>query len=289
VTSVENVAAKKDNRRVDQGEIWNDLVGNAWIRHAATIDAHGAVFGRAAMDALGTLTGQRVLDVGCGTGETTFQLAERTGPEGGVVGLDLSAGMIEHARRRTRGVRNVEFVLGDATTARFGAAFDAIYSRSGVMFFDDPVAAFARLRGCVVDGGRLAFSAWADPLSNPWMSVPVLASTSVLRLHDLPGPGRPGPFAFASEEIVRSTLTSAGWSGVTCEELRLEQPYAAGDAPHSAAVMVEVMPPLAAGLVEQPDKRDALIDAITEALAPYERDGDVVMEATAWIVSASTS
>jgi SAM-dependent methyltransferase len=271
---------------VDGRAVWDDLLGDAWVRHADVIDRHSAPFGAAAMDALEPFMGARILDVGCGTGRTTRQLAERAGPDGVVIGVDLSRRMIDHARAVAAGVPNVSFVVDDATTLHIDERLDAIYSRNGVMFFDDPVRAFAQLRSHVRGGGRLAFSCWRDPFTNPWMSVPVLASAAVLGPPDLPGPGRAGPFAFPTTDVLVETLSGAGWTNIDIAELSVEEPYPAGDATTSAAVMTETMPPLAAGLQRRPERRDELVRAIANALRPYERDGVVVMQATGWIVSA---
>jgi SAM-dependent methyltransferase len=271
---------------VDARAVWDDLLGDAWVRHDDVIDGHSAPFGAAAMDALEPLAGAHILDVGCGTGRTTCQLAARARPDGAVIGVDLSRRMIDHARTVAAGVANVSFVVGDATTMRLDASLDAIYSRNGVMFFDDPVRAFAQLRSHVRGGGRLAFSCWRDPLTNPWLSVPVLVSAAVLGPPDLPGPGRSGPFAFPTTDVLVETLRGAGWTNIDIAELSVEQPYPAGDATASATVMTQTIPTLAAGLRRRPERRDDLERAIANALRPYERDGVVVLQAAGWIVSA---
>lgn len=270
---------------VDQPEIWDDLVGDAWVRYADVLDAHSAPFGTAAIDALDPPTGAGVLDVGCGTGITTLALAERVGPDGRVTGADLSERMIDRARSRAADVPQVSFVVGDVLT--LDAQHDAIYSRFGVMFFDEPVRAFAHLRSLTRPGGRLAFAAWRDPFSNPWMLEPVMASAAVLGPPELPPPGAPGPFSLGSDDVITTTLARAGWQRPEITELSLEHPFGPGDAHATATMITGTNPVLAAGLRAMPERRSELTEAIATALRPHERSGVVVLGAAASIVTAT--
>jgi SAM-dependent methyltransferase len=270
---------------VDHDPVWGDLVSDPWVRFADVIDGHSAPFGAAAMDSLEPLAGASVVDVGCGVGGTTWQLGERVGSDGRVLGVDVSAPFLEAARRRGD-APNVSFVLGDAATTTLDPV-DAAFSRFGVMFFADPVAAFSNLRSLVRPGGALAFSCWRDPFSNPWMTVPVLASASVLGPPQLPPVGQPGPFAFAEVDRVREVLDGAGWTDVDAVDLSVEQPFPAGDARACAEVMSQLNPVLAGGIREMPDRRADLVTAVADALREYERDGQVVVPSAAWIVHAS--
>jgi SAM-dependent methyltransferase len=264
---------------------WDEMVADPWIRFADVVDEHSRPFGEAAMDALEPLEGTSVLDVGCGTGQTTWALGSRVGPKGLVIGVDLSAPFVETAR--TRGdAPNVSFVAADAATVELDTV-DRVFSRMGVMFFADPIGALSHLRSRTRPGGRLAFACWQDPLANPWMSVPVMASAEVLGPPDLPAPGSPGPFAFADPDRIHAVLTEAGWSDVVADDLTFRRPFPGGDAAGMADVVTQLSPPLAAGLREHPERRDELLATIAEALAPYERDGEVVLQAAAWIVSAT--
>ncbi len=271
---------------VDEDAIWGDLVSDPWVRHADVVDGHSAPFGAAAMDSLEPLTGASVIDVGCGVGGTTWELAERVGPGGRVLGVDLSTPFVEGARVRGN-ANHVSFVVGDAAAIELDPV-DAVFSRMGVMFFPDPTAAFRHLRSFVRAEGSLAFACWQDPSANPWMIVPVLASIAVLGPPALPSPGEPGPFAFAASDTIATVLGDAGWSNVEVTGLSVEQPFPAGDARGCADVMSQLNPVLAAGIREQPDRGPDLLDAVTVALREYERDGEVVLPAAAWIVHART-
>ncbi len=270
---------------MDTRETWDDLVGDAWVRHADEIDAHSAPFGAALLEALAPVPGRRILDVGCGFGSTAISLARRGAD---VVGIDLSTRMIDHARSRDLGepMGTATFEVADATRYTAGEPFDEVCSRFGVMFFDDPPAAFAHLRSLVRPEGRLAFAAWADPGANPWMIEPVMASVAVIGPPALPGPTEPGPFSLASPERIHDVLGSAGWQDVEIEEVTVEGPHPAGGARAVAEMVVETLPVLAQGLVTRPEARDDLCAAIADALAPREHGGRVTFAASALIVTA---
>ena len=174
------------------------------------------------LDAARLQPGQWVLDVGSGTGVATFQAAEIVGPAGVVVGVDISAALVDYAEREaaTNGLP-AKFTVKDIQQQQVGRPgvtgppFDAAISQFGVMFFDDPVAAFSNIRAHVVPGGRLAFACWQATDRNPWHVAPALAPFVPVVRAPAPGAAETGPFAFADADYVRSVLTDSGWSEVT--------------------------------------------------------------------------
>jgi SAM-dependent methyltransferase len=198
-----------------QAVLWTDEVGPIWLAHEERVTSIAAPHGRAAMDAAAVVAGERVLDIGCGTGPTTIELAERVGADGRVVGVDLSPLLLDRARERAdaSGLDNIEFRAADVQTADLGSDFDVAYSRFGVMFFDDPVAAFANIRSALRSGGRLAFSCFQPIFANQWMAAPTMGAASVFPFTP-PAPDAPGPFAFADQDRVRSILTDAGFTDI---------------------------------------------------------------------------
>jgi len=197
-------------------EAWQDVSGQKWARQQERTDAQLGPLGLPAIDALALALGDRVLDVGCGAGQTLVQLAERVGPDGWVTGLDISAPLVEQARQRVArsGRARIDVVLGDAETMRLGPPpYDALFSRFGVMFFQDPAAAFANLATSLRPGARLSFLCWQSLQKNPWAFEPLDAVRSLAP--ELPAPemlsaDKPGPFRFADPELVRGYLTKAG-------------------------------------------------------------------------------
>lgn len=266
-----------------QHDVWNDLVGDAWVRHVQVHDQQAGPFGRAVLDALGDLEGARVLDVGCGTGDTTNQLIERGAAA--VVGVDLSEPMIRAARATTRDSR-VQFELGDVLDLDRAHQFDIVFSRFGVMFFADPMAALARLHSFGTPAARLGFCCWGPPADNPVMTLPVFAAAPVLGPPQVAGPGEPGPFSLCSPDVVRGVLTAGGWTAVEITHLALDPPHPAGAAESVADVVMDFNPLLVAGLRNHPDRRADARAAIIDALKPLERDGIVHLAAHGLIVTA---
>jgi SAM-dependent methyltransferase len=201
----------------EQLEFWEELAP-AWLASVGHTEMVAASFGEAAMDRLGLVAGQRVLDVGCGSGSTTLALAGLVGPEGEAVGIDIAPAMVAAAHEGTTaaGVANATFLVADAQSADLGpSAYDAVYSRFGVMFFADPHAAFTNLHASLRPGGTLAFACWSTLFANEWMFVPGSAVVSVTgSLPPMPGPNEPGPFSLDDPERIERLLGEAGFTEI---------------------------------------------------------------------------
>lgn len=203
----------------DQQGFWSSASGLKWIEHEAALDATFSQVTATVLRAADVGAGQRVLDIGCGTGETSLQLARQVGADGHVTALDISAPLLRRAEDRARaaGLRNITFREDDAQTARFDDRFDVVVSRFGVMFFADSVAAFRNIRSALRPGGHLAMICWDKLAVNPWFNIP--AGHAVARLGKpakLP-PRTPGPMAFAETDYVTDILHQAGWSGISAQ------------------------------------------------------------------------
>ncbi len=201
-----------------QIDYWNATAGQTWARHQAQLDRQIEPLGLEALRALAARPGERVLDVGCGCGQTTLELAERVGAAGAVTGVDISSPMLAIAQARSvpDGAANPRYLECDAQTADLGQGqYDAVFSRFGVMFFSDPVAAFANLRKALTSAGRLAFVCWRPFSENLWIRAPMEAAQPFLPPSPPMDPTAPGPFAFADPDRVRSILSEAGFSDVT--------------------------------------------------------------------------
>lgn len=206
-----------DIANVEQAEHWASMAPT-WIELEDHLEKTAGDPGRRAMDELDLRPGHRVLDLGCGTGPTTVELARRVDPDGSVLGVDLTAEMLVRARQRAdhEGVSNVRFEHADVQTHDLGTdAYDRAFSRFGVMFYADPVAAFSNIHKALKSGGALGFVCWQAVMANEWMLVPGMAVASVTGAPPaMPEPGQPGPFSLCDAERVRQVLGSAGFSDV---------------------------------------------------------------------------
>ena len=221
--------------------------------------------------------GQRVLDVGCGIGDPTLQVAVLVGPHGHVLGIDLAEAMLATARERAAalGLAHVEFTAGDvATLALPRSAFDVVLGRWSLIYLDDVVGALARLRDALVPGGRIAVAAWAPPDANPWIAVPLAALAEAGAAVDL-DPGRPGIFQCSEDGALARALLRAGFQTVNQERVRLS--FFAQDPGEYWAMLTDgtggPLAPLLDGLA--PERVDAVVARVTEGVARY-RAGDVL-------------
>lgn len=203
---------------------WDGNDGERWAAEADRYDRMSRHFADAIINAVAPTAGERVLDVGCGNGALLLAIAEVVAPDGTVTGLDISSPMLDVARQRAtdRALGNVRFVHGDAQVAELEPlSFDIIVSRFGVMFFDDPTAAFTNLAATLRPGGRLVFTCWRDLLANDWIMVPAVAALEHVPMPQLGEEGGPGPFSFADPDHVRTTLGTAGLVEIDLQELDL--------------------------------------------------------------------
>jgi SAM-dependent methyltransferase len=264
----------------DQIDYWNDKAGHTWVELQDRLDRQLEPLGAAAMAALDPKAGERVLDIGCGCGQTTLTL---TGRAGGVTGVDISQPMLAIAEGRLKGT-GAELLKADAQTYAFAPqSFDAAFSRFGVMFFADPQAAFANIRKALKPGGRLAFVCWRPFPLNLWMTVPMAAAAPFLPPAAPPDPLAPGPFAFADAERVRDVLSQAGFTDIALAPH--DQEIGSGDLETTLGLALRIGP-LGAALREHPEARDRAVAAIRAALKLHETPEGVLLPSATWIVAA---
>jgi SAM-dependent methyltransferase len=277
-----------DQRHADQIAYWNGPGGAHWVAQQAHTDAQLLPITDAVFAATGASPGERILDIGCGCGTTTILLADAVGPAGHVTGLDVSAPMLGWARQRSAGRDNLTWVLDDAATHAFApATYDLLFSRFGVMFFGNPVAAFANLRNALKPGGRMVFVCWRPFDENPWMRVPLHAAYEHIPRLPRPGPEDPGPFAFADPERVARILTEAGWSAPKLTPVDVLLDLGAGGGLDRAVEQATNIGAASRALREAPDElRPAAIAAFRAALVPYVKGGTVALGGAVWVVEA---
>lgn len=205
-----------DFANVEGARFWSERAPS-WIQLGEHLERVAGLPGQMAMDALGLRPGWRVIDLACGLGHTTIGLAERVKP-GGVVGMDISSEMLAVGRQQAkeRVAHNVELIHADVQNYKFSEGeFDAAFSRFGLMFFVDPVAAFMNVRRALSARGHLSFVCWQELFANEWMLVPGATAMSVLgKTPPMPGPDEPGPFSLADQHRIRSILDKAGFKDI---------------------------------------------------------------------------
>ena len=271
-----------------QMRLWNGGRGRAWVEMQAVVDRMFKPLEDMLLDALTAGSAGRVLDVGCGTGATTLAVAQAIGGQGRCIGIDISEPMIAAARSRAgREGSTARFICADAQTYGFEpAGFDAIVSRIGIMFFDNPIKAFANLRHAAVEDAALHFVAWRGPEENPFMTVAERAAAPFLPHVAARRPGAPGQFAFAQKGRVRRILQESGWAGIdirpvddlcTLPEKELVQYFTR-------------LGPLGQIIDEADDRtRTRVIETVRAAFDPYVDGDEVRFTAACWMVGARAS
>jgi ubiquinone/menaquinone biosynthesis C-methylase UbiE len=277
----------------DMSEYWNGVGGDKWVDLHKKTNEFLLPLGQKAMDVAAIVEGDLALDIGCGCGETSFDMANIVSATGHINGLDISRPIITEARvnKKQLGVKNVTFQCGDAQVFELDEGlYDLIYSRLGVMFFDDPVAAFINMRGALDKNGRLVFVCWQPVIENQWISKPL---NIISKYIDLPEPtdfNAPGPFSFSEPSKVKDILTKAGFTKIEISAYNC--PVNFGDNTVEAAHFLTQMGPAgnAISSAEPSPKILASISSeIEQAIAPYFTTKGIMLGAATWIVTAENS
>jgi SAM-dependent methyltransferase len=270
----------------DQARLWNETSGPVWVEMQGTLDAMLAPFGALLVEQGLRDETRSVLDVGCGAGWTTFAAARRLGQNGTCVGVDISAPLVELATQRARAEKlaNVSFVRADAQTHAFEPnRFDAVISRFGVMFFDDPVAAFANIRRAARPDAALTFVAWRSPAENPFMTTAARAAAPYLPSLPKPDPDAPGQFGLADSEKIQRILEASGWKGSDTRPIDISTSVPERE----LLTYVTKLGPVGMALREvDEDTRARTTKAVHAAFAPFVRDGAARFTTACWLVTA---
>jgi SAM-dependent methyltransferase len=267
----------------EQTTLWNGPAGRAWVEEQESLDRMFESFEAILADTV--LPGSRVLDIGCGTGATTIAAARRAGPEGRVTGIDISEPMLALAQQRAaRAGIAAQFMRADAQIARLEpASFDSFISRFGVMFFGDPVAAFANLHRAARAGGALNAFAFRSAAENPFMTTAERAAAPFLPELPPRKADAPGQFAFANRDRVRSILARAGWRDIDISEVDVVCTLARAQLDRYIARLG----PVGMALNQAPEGvRERIVDTVRAAFAPFVAGDEVRFSAACWRVTA---
>ncbi len=271
-----------------QHAYWNEVAGPKWVQLDAQINDQIEALGLEAIERAAPQPGESVLDVGCGCGHSSQELARRVGKKGRVVGVDLSEPMLALARSRASDLPQLGFDAADAQSHVFAAGeFDLVFSRFGVMFFEDPLAAFGNLFDALVPRGRFVFVCWQEIGKNPWMAVPGAAAMQHLDRPAPPDPFAPGPFAFADANRVAGMLEGAGFEAVRHVSHEGQVTVGRGLSGEQILEFLLQMGPAGAAMREAPlEVQERVRASVSQAVEPLMTDGGMVADAATWIVYA---
>jgi len=280
-----------DQPNAEMAEFWNGKGGKSWVTQEARLECSLRPFGQQAMAAGAIKAGQQILDIGFGCGDSTIELAGKVGSEGQVHGVDISVAMVDAAEKKATqmDIANVSFECADAQTKAFpGDGYDLVFSRFGVMFFDDPIGAFKNIYSALKPGGRLAFICWAPRDQNAWVGLPLQVVAKHLTLPAPPGLDEPGPFSLSEEARVSGILGAAGFSNIAVEPF--QTPFVlGGDVDEALSFLMQLAPSGSAiNNAEADDETRARIAVdMAELLNSHDSDKGVTMGAAALLVTAT--
>ncbi len=275
----------------DYISVWNDILAPKFNRFCRILMEGLSFHSQIALKQIALPAGARVLDAGCGWGDTALQLAHKVGPRGSVMGLDCCDSFLQKGREdaKSAGMNNVEFLCADVQTHPFKPEYDLCFSRFGMMFFASPVVAMRNIRKALKPGAELMFIVWRRIEDNPWLGVP-----KQIALNFLPPPGEaaktcgPGPFSMASQDVVTAQLKAAGYTDIRFD--RVDGPVMVGKNAEEAMQFQLALGPAgeifreAGELAER--KRGEIEEALRRELARFEKNGEIIMDSSSWTIRA---
>jgi len=273
-------------------DFWNEVLAPKFIRFRHVLVDGLSGHSDQAFGSLEIAEGERIVDVGCGFGDTAIELSERVGPSGYVLGIDCCETFLEIARTdaRSADAQNVEFIAGDAQDYSFSGDFDFCFARFGAMFFENPVAGLRNMRTALKPGGRMMLLVWRTIDDNAWFRIP---KETVLKF--LPPPGEdartcgPGPLSMANQEMVTRQLEIAGYQDIVFH--RIDSPVTVGRDAEDAMEFQLALGPAGEVFREAGDeamaKETEIKSALREELSHFSSDdGSIVMSSSSWMITA---
>ena len=274
----------------NQKDFWSGKGGNIWVERQNVMDTMLSPLGEAALNKLNFNEGENVLDIGCGCGHTTLNIAKRIEPLGNVTGLDISEPMLERAKESAveMSITNTTFKCVDVQTEDLGdQIYSAAFSRFGVMFFEDSIAAFKNINRSLISGGCLSFVCWQSPAVNPWQSLFIQEIKKFLELPS-PPPRSPGPFAFMESEYVFSILEESKFQDINIEGHEAEVNMFSGRSlSDSVKDYISINPVVTEMLRDSSeDQTTEIVNSAIEAFSPYYSEKGLIFPSATWLVTA---
>ena len=275
----------------DQKDFWSGKGGDIWVKRQQAMDTMLNPLGEAALKKLELNEDSNVLDIGCGCGNTTLNIAEKIKPSGRVTGLDISKPMLQRAieSAQNRSLENTSFQCLDVQTEDFGVnTFNAAFSRFGVMFFEDPVAAFRNINESLLPRSPLSFICWQSPIQNPWQSLFV---QEVKKFIDLPSPPprSPGPFAFMESDYVNSILENSNFENVEIVGYEAKVNMFSGRSLSDAVKDYTSINPVVTEMLKDSTEelKERILNSVIEVFSPYFSEKGLIFSSATWIVTAN--
>ena len=272
----------------EQKEFWNEKKGKIWVSLESNIDKMLGPLGHNAIKILNPKSGEKILDIGCGTGSTSQSLSKLVGENGLITGIDISEPILSFAKNRleNRNIKNIDFIQEDAQTFNLSNFnYDAIFSRFGIMFFEDPFFAFKNIKKSLNSKGRITFICWSNREENDWITLSSKVASQFLELPPKNNPREPGPFAFEEYSYIKEILTKSGWKNINIKNHK-ENIIVGKNLDHAAAFLSK-MGPMSVPFENSNEKTKAkVIEALKECYSKYLIPKGVEFHFSTWIVSA---
>ena len=279
-----------EDKNAKQKDFWSGKGGDYWVEKQSEMDIMLNPLGKKALAKLDLKNNSEVLDIGCGCGATTLEIAKKVS-EGTVTGLDISVPMLNKAESEAsiQGIANVDFKVIDVQVDLLASEkYDYVYSRFGVMFFDDPYEAFKNIFSSIKEGGELSFVCWQDPSLNPWQSLSVQVIRGYLDMPS-PPPRSPGPFAFHEKDYVKEILEKSGFSDISFDDNQEDITMFSGKSLQEASEdYLAINPVVTEMLKDSPDDLKAeIVESLKEAFSEFYKGDGLVFPSATWVVLAS--
>ena len=284
-------AIEEEAENTEFVDFWNDVLVPKFVKYRHILVGGLTHHSELILPSLEINQGDRVIDVGCGFGDTAIQFAKRVEPGGSVTGVDCCEAFLEYARddAKAAGVTNIDFFVADVQSHQFDPVYDFCFSRFGTQFFENPVMGLRNMRATLKPGGTMTMIVWRTIDDNPWLGMP-----KEIVLKFLPAPGEdaqtcgPGPFSMAGQEMVTKQLEISGYSDIQFEHI--DAPLMVGNSPEDAVNFQLAIGPAGETYREAGEeaiaKNDEIVAALKSELSKFETAEGIVLPSSSWKISA---